>query len=157
MFSGMGRKKLIAAGLALGLLGLGGGGAWARAHHHRDFGHDQMFGRLERIHAELKLNEPQEALWKKAQAQSRESFKHMRDAGRELRGKMRAGIDKPGADLKQLAQLGDELRSQAQASRNQVRDAWFAVYDALDAGQKEQVRQILKARLERSGHRRGRR
>ncbi len=156
MLCGLGRKKLIAAALAAGLLGLGGG-AWAHAHRHHGFGPERMLQNLEKVRAELKLNEQQDALWKKAEAQTKENFGRMRGAGRELREKLRAEIDKPGADLKQLAQLGEQMRAQAQGSRKQVRDAWFAVYDALDAGQKEQVRQVLKARLDRSGHRRGRR
>ena len=156
MFCGFRSRKLLAAAVAAGLLGIGGG-AWAQAHRHHGYGAERMFGRLDKIRAELKLNGQQEALWKKAEAQSRETFRGMRDAGRGLRDKMLAGIDKPGADLKQLAALGEELRAQAQASRKQVREAWFAVYDALDAGQKEQVRQYLKGRLEQFGRGWGRR
>lgn len=156
MFCGFQRRKWAAAAMAAGMLGLAGS-VWAQPHRHHGYGAERMFGRLDKIRAELKLNGQQEALWKKAEAQSRESFRGMRDAGRELREKMRAEIAKPGADLKQLAGLGEELRAQAQASRKQVREAWFAVYDALDAGQKEQVRQYLKARLERFGRGWGRR
>lgn len=153
MFCGLRRKTWIAAAIAAGLIGAAGG-AWA--HMHRPFGPERMFGRLDKVRAELKLNERQEALWKNAETRTRESFERMRANGRELREKMRAGLEQPGADLKQLAQLGDQLRQQAEASRRQTREAWFELYDSLDAGQKEQVRQFLKQRMDRFNRRRGR-
>lgn len=156
MFCGFQRRKWAAALMAVGMFGLAGS-LWAQPYRHHGYGPEAMFGRLDRIRAELKLNEQQEALWKKTEAQSRESFRSMRDAARELREKMRSEIDRPGADLKALAQFGDQLRAQGEGARKQVRDAWFALYDALDAGQKEQVRQHLKARMERFGRGRGRR
>src|SRR5438093_13523109 len=92
---------------------------------------------FERLHKELRLNPQQEELWKKAQGLQREAFRSMRARAEETRAKLRVEIDKPGADLKQFAQLRDQLRAQTQAqmeaTHKQVREAWFAVYDAHQA------------------------
>jgi hypothetical protein len=116
---------------------------------------------FERLHKELNLNPKQEELWKKAQTAQRDAFKAMRAKGAETRAKLRAEIDKPGVDLKQYAQLGDQLRDQMRAqmdaTRKQVRAAWFDVYDSLDAKQREQVRVAIRDGMDRMGHRGGRR
>jgi Spy/CpxP family protein refolding chaperone len=149
-------KKLTAALFAAGLLGAAS--SWAQAPAGAE-GMGPMRG-FERLHKELKLNAQQEDLWKKAQAAQREAFRSMRAKGEETRAKLRVEIDKPGADLKQFAQLRDELgaqtRAQMDAMRKQVREAWFAVYDALDPGQKEQVRVAIRDGMDRMGrHQRG--
>jgi len=36
-----------------------------------------------------------------------------------------------------------------EATQKQVREAWFAVYDTLDAGQKEKVRVAIRDRMDR--------
>ena len=151
------KEKLIAAALAAGVLGAGS--IWA---HSGPRGQDpEVLGPMrgfERLHRELKLNAQQEELWKKAQEAQREAFRTLRTKGEENRAKLRVEIDKPGADLKEFAQLRDQLRSQMQAqmdkTRAQVRAAWFAVYDALDANQKERVRVAIREGMDR-GHRRG--
>jgi hypothetical protein len=80
----------------------------------------------------------------------------MRAKGEETRAKLRVEIDKPGADLKQFAQLRDQLGAQMHAQmetiHNQVREAWFAVYDALDSSQKERVRVAIRDGMDRMGH-----
>jgi protein CpxP len=117
---------------------------------------------LDRLHKELNLNAQQEELWKKAQAAQREAFRSMRAKGEETRAKLRVEIDKPGADLKQFAQLreqlGAQMRTQMEAGRKQVREAWFAVYDTLDPAQKEKVRVAIRDgmdRMSRMGRHRG--
>jgi hypothetical protein len=116
---------------------------------------------FERLHKQLNLNSQQEELWKKAQAAQREASNAMRAKGDETRAKLRAEIDKPGVDLKQYAQLGDQLRdqmhAQMEATRKQVRTAWFSVYDSLDAKQREQVRVAIRDGMDRMGHRGGHR
>lgn len=116
---------------------------------------------FERLHKQLNLNPQQEELWKKAQTAQRDAFKAMRAKGEETRARLRAEIDKPGADLKQYAELGDKLRdetrAQMDATRKQVRTAWFAVYDSLDAKQREQVRVAIRDGMDRMAHRGGRR
>jgi len=118
---------------------------------------------FEKLHKELNLNAQQEELWKKAQAAQREAFRSMRAKGEETRAKLRVEIDKPGTDLKQFAELRDQLRTQMhaqmEAARKQVRAAWFVVYDALDANQKERVRVAIRDGMDRMarGHRGDRR
>jgi len=151
-------KKLTAALFAAGLLGASS--VWAQAPVGAGpEGMGPMRG-LERLHKELNLNAQQEELWKKAQAAQREAFRAMRAKGEETRAKLRVEIDKPGADLKQFAQLRDQLgaqmRAQMEATRKQVREAWFAVYDTLDSGQKEKVRVAIRDGMDRMGrHHRG--
>jgi hypothetical protein len=141
-------KKLTAALLAAGLLGASS--VWAQAPK----GMGPMHG-FERLHKELNLNAQQEELWKKAQSEQRDAFRSMRAKGEETRAKLRVEIDKPGADLKQFAQLRDQLgaqmRAQMEATHKQVREAWFAVYDTLDSGQKEKVRVAIRDGMDRTG------
>jgi len=115
------------------------------------------FQGFERLHRELNLSAQQEELWKKAQGLQRDTFKTMREKAAETRARLRAEIDKPGTDLKQFAQLSDQLReegrSQMEAAHKQVRDAWFGVYDSLDANQKEQVRVAIRDGMDRAGRR----
>lgn len=110
---------------------------------------------FERLHKQLNLNPQQEELWKKAQAAQREAFKAMHAKAEETRAKLRVEIDKPGADLRQFAQVGDQLRAQMreqmEATHKQVRAAWFGVYDSLDAKQREQVRVAIRDGMDRAG------
>ena len=151
-------KKLSAVLFAAGLLAAGP--VWAQASGGAGpEGMGPMRG-FERLHRELDLNPQQEELWKKAQAAQREAFRAMRAKGEETRAKLRAEIDKPDADLKQFAQLRDQLgaqmRAQMETTRNQAREAWFAVYDTLDSVQKEKVRVAIRDGMERMGrHHRG--
>jgi hypothetical protein len=145
---------LTAALFAAGLLGAAS--SWAQAPGGK--GPEQMgpMRGFERLHKELALNPQQEDLWKKAQGQQREAFRAMRAKGEETRAKLRVEIDKPGADLKQFAQLRDQLGAQLHAQMDaihkQVRAAWFAVYDTLDPGQKEKVRVAIRDGMDRKGH-----
>ncbi len=149
-------KKLTAALFAAGLLGAAS--SWAQMPGGTE-GRGPARG-FERLHKELNLNAQQEELWKKAQTAQRDAFRSMRAKGQETRATLRAEIDKPGADLKQFAQLRDELgaqmRAQMEAARKQMREAWFAVYDTLDSGQKEKVRVAIRDGMDRMGrHHRG--
>ena len=153
-------KKLTAALLAAGLQVAGS--AWAQEPGEKGpegMGPMRIF---ERLHKELNLNPRQEELWKKAQAAQREARRSMRARGEETSARLRAEIDKPGADLKQFAQLRDELRAQMraemEATQKQVREAWFAVYDTLDSAQKEKVRVAIRDGMDgmsRMGRNRG--
>ena len=151
-------KKLSAALFAAGLLAAGP--VWAQAPGGPGpEGMGPMPG-FEGLHRELNLNPQQEELWKKAQAAQREAFRAMRAKGEETRATLRVEIDKPGADLKQFAQLRDQLgaqmRAQMETTRKQVREAWFAVYDTLDSVQKEKVRVAIRDGMDRMGrHHRG--
>ena len=111
---------------------------------------------FERLHRQLNLNPKQEDLWQKAQTTQRDALKTARANAEETRAKLRVEIDKSGVDLKQFAELSDQLReqnrAQMDATRKQVRSAWFGVYDSLDAKQKEQVRVAIRDGMDR-GHR----
>lgn len=152
MFENHGRQ-LTAALFATGLLAAGS--VWAQAPG--GAGPDGMgpMPGFERLHKELNLNAQQEDLWKKAQAAQREAFRAVRAQGEETRAKLRAEIDKPGADLKQFAQMRDQLaaqmHAQMEATHKQVREAWFAVYDTLDSAQKEKVRLAIRDSMDRMG------
>lgn len=151
------KERLILAALAAGVLGAGSIWAQSGPRGEGPEGFGPMRG-FERLHRELKLSAQQEDLWKKAQEAQREASRTLRAKGEENRAKLRVEIDKPGADLKKFAQLRDELRTQThaqmEAARSQVRAAWFAVYDALDANQKERVRLAIRDGMDR-GHRHG--
>lgn len=151
------KERLILAALAAGMLGAGSIWAQSGPRGEGPEGFGPMRG-FERLHRDLKLSAQQEDLWKKAQEAQREAFRALRAKGEENRAKLRVEIDKPGADLKKFAQLRDELRTQThaqmEAARAQVRAAWFAVYDVLDANQKERVRLAIRDGMDR-GHRHG--
>ena len=144
------KSMLLAAGLLVA------GSVWSQAPGGRGpEGMGPMHG-LERLHKELNLNAQQEELWKKARSAQREAHRSMRAQGEETRAKLRTEIDKPGADLKQFAelrdQLGAQMRAQMEATQKHVREAWFAVYDTLDSGQKEKVRVAIRDGMDRMGH-----
>lgn len=109
---------------------------------------------FERLHRQLNLNPQQEELWNQARAAQRQAFRGLRAKGEEVRAELRVEIDKPGVDLKNFAALSDRLReqirAQAEATRKQVREAWFAVYDSLDPAQKEQVRVAIRDGMDRA-------
>ena len=154
------KNKLIAALAVAGLLGAGAV-AWAQGpgmgpgmgRHGGDLDGMGPMGHMESVHKKLNLNAQQEELWNKAQAASREAFRKIRASREEAREKMRTEIDKPGADLKQFMQLGDQMREkvrmQMEATRKQGREAWLKMYDSLDANQKEQVRMAIKEGMDR--------
>jgi hypothetical protein len=147
-------RKLTAALFAAGLLGAAS--SWAQMPGGKGPEGTGPVRGFERLHKELNLNAQQEELWKKAQGLQREAFRSMRAKGEETRAKLRVEIDKPGADLKQFAQLRDQLgaqmHAQMEAIHKQVREAWFAVYDALDSGQREKVRVAIRDGMDRMGH-----
>jgi len=152
------RHAMTAGAVAAAALFAGAG--WAQAPDGPREGMGPMRG-FERLHKQLNLNPQQEDLWKKAQAVQRDAFKGMRAKAAETRAKLRVEIDKPGVDLKQFAELRDQLREQMRAhmdaTRKQVRAAWFGLYDSLDSNQREQVRVAIRDGMDRMDHRGGRR
>jgi len=142
---------LLAAGLA------GAGSTWAQTPDPRSSDAESVgpMRGFERLHKQLKLNPQQEELWQRARGAQLEAFRSMRASAEATRAKLRVEIDKPGSDLRQFAEMRDRLRSQMRAQmegvRAQARAAWFAVYDSLDAGQKEQVRVAIRDGMDRRG------
>jgi periplasmic protein CpxP/Spy len=157
----MSTNHAVKAGL-LAAAALFAGASWAQMpggeHGQRPEGMGPMRG-FERLHKELNLTPQQEELWKKAQGAQRDAFKVVQAKAEETRAKLKSEIDKPGADLKQFAQLRDQLReqmhTQMEAAHKQAQAAWFGVYDSLDAKQRDQVRVAIRDGMERMGHRRG--
>jgi Heavy-metal resistance len=156
----MALRHAVAAGvLASSLVA---GASWAQTPDTPGGAREEHMGPMrgfERLHKALNLDGQQEELWTKAQTAQREALKSMHAKGAETRAKLRVEIDKPGVDLKQFAQYSDQVRSQVraqmEASRKQVRTAWFNLYDSLDAKQKEQVRVAIRDGMDRMGGHRG--
>ena len=130
-----GNGRMIPA-MALVAAGILGGGA-ALAQIPDSPGAEGMHG-FGRLHKQLNLNPQQEEMWQKAQTAQRDAFKSLRTTGEQNRAKLRAEIDKPGADLKQFAQTRDQLReqmrAQADTSHKQVRLAIVSGMDRMGRG-----------------------
>jgi protein CpxP len=106
---------------------------------------------MSRLHDDLKLDARQEALWQEAEQFSK--HRHARDgradapaAGRDA-GRRSASRGPTCAPCSQMDDLRDAGRKQREAGR----DRWLAVYDSLDASQKEKARLFFKSKLERMG------
>ncbi len=106
---------------------------------------------MSRLHGELKLDGRQEALWQDAEQFSKTSMRDMREQMRKHRGEALAAVSKPGADLRAILKQMDDLRDGGRQQREAGRDRWLAVYDSLDAAQKEKARLFFKSKLERMG------
>ncbi len=106
---------------------------------------------MSRLHGELKLDARQEALWQDAEQFSRTSMRDMREQMRKHREEALAAVSKPGADLRAILKQMDDLRDGGRQQREAGRDRWLAVYDSLDAAQKEKARLFFKGKLERMG------
>jgi Spy/CpxP family protein refolding chaperone len=106
---------------------------------------------MSRLHGELKLDARQEALWQDAEQFSKTSMRDMREQMRKHREEALAAVSKPGADLRAILKQMDDLRDGGRQQREAGRDRWLAVYDSLDAAQKEKARLFFKGKLERMG------
>ena len=121
-------------------------------------GRIDMASRLEALKASLNLNSQQAALWetaRKATIPALEARKTHRDRMKARHDRLLVALSDPASDPRTLAAEMDreqaETQTRLQATRKLRRDAWFAVYDSLDAGQRSQVREFLRARLEQMG------
>lgn len=122
--------------------------------------HQPMFhGRgMMRLHDELKLDAKQEALWNDAMSFARDNGGAMRDRMIKEHEEIKAMLDKPGTDLHAVSKRMDDMRTQGMAMRSALHERWFAVYDALNPQQKEQVRVYFKDGMDgmrQGGHRGG--
>jgi hypothetical protein len=159
------RKKQLMLLLVLGLLG-GSAIGWAdeSANSHPSAGQSAnengnpdlkpprgLYGPMSFSYVEiedLKLSDKQEALWQKAQDKTNEALDRAQTINRDLRDQVRVDLDKPGADLKQMIQRQEEARIKIETAFKQARKAWFTAYDALDANQKEQLREAIRAGMD---------
>ena len=132
--------------------GYGHGGPGA-AHAMAPGFHGRAFSRL---HDELKLDAQQEALWQEASKFAQEHRVAMRERFGKERAEVKTMLDQPGADLRAISKRMDDLRAESMKERDAVRDRWFAVYDSLNAEQKDKARVFFKTgmeRMERMGQR----
>ncbi|EXI68963.1 MAG: hypothetical protein AW08_00789 [Candidatus Accumulibacter adjunctus] len=106
---------------------------------------------MSRLHGELKLDARQEALWQEAEQFTRNGMREVGEQMRQQRAEVLALVSKPGADLRAVLTRMDDVRDAARKQRELGRERWLAVYDSLDAAQKEKARQFVQARLERMG------
>lgn len=106
---------------------------------------------MARLHDDLKLDARQEAAWQEAKTAATASMGGMRDQMRKQREETLAALSQPGADLRAIAKHMDELRDAGRKQHEANRDRWLAVYDLLNAEQKEKARLFFKNKLERMG------
>lgn len=150
------KSKLSLRVVAL-ILVLGAGGA-AFAMNPERCGGGRMEQRMEYhlkemsgLHRELKLDAKQDALWQDAEQFARSSLRDMGERMRKQREEVLTTVSKPGADLRAVVQQMDALRDAGRKQHAAVADRWLAVYDSLDAAQKEKARLFFKGRIERMG------
>jgi periplasmic protein CpxP/Spy len=106
---------------------------------------------MTRLHDDLKLDAKQETAWKEAQTASQSNRGTMRDQMRKQRDETLAALNQPGADLRTIAKRMDDLRDAGRKQHEANRDRWLAVYDLLNAEQKEKARVFFKSQMERMG------
>lgn len=108
---------------------------------------------MSRLHTDLKLDAKQEALWQEAEKAGKENMGSMRERMEKQRAATLALLDQPGADLRAVLKQMDEARAegrkQQEARHEATRERWLAVYDSLDAAQKEKARLFFKSRMKR--------
>ncbi|MFT3848359.1 MAG: periplasmic heavy metal sensor [Propionivibrio sp.] len=141
----------IALGLVTSALAMPPGGSgpdgMGRPGHHMMFGMKGMM----RLHDDLKLDARQEAAWQQADKASKDAMAGMRERMTRHHEEIKAMIDKPGTDLREVAKRMDDFRVEGQKLHQENRDRWFAVYDTLNPEQKEKVRVFFKGMSERMG------
>lgn len=121
-----------------------GGAAGGRMEHRMAYHMKEM----SRLHDDLKLNAKQEALWQDAEQYSKTNMHDMGERMRKQRESALAAVSQPGADLRAILTQMDEAREAGRKQREAGRDRWLAVYDSLDAAQKEKARLFFKSKLE---------
>ena len=104
---------------------------------------------LMRLHDDLKLDAKQEALWQEARKATQDNMSGMRDQHRKQHDEIVAQLNQPGADLRVVLKRMDTLRAEGQKQRMADRERWLAVYDVLNAEQKEKVRLFFKSSMDR--------
>ena len=141
----------IALGIATSALAMPSGGNGqddgGRSGQHMMF---DMKG-MTRLHDDLKLDAKQEAAWQQADKASKDAKTGMRDRMTKHHEEIKTMIDKPGADLRDVTKRMDDFRAEGQKLHQASRDRWLAVYDTLNAEQKEKVRVFFKSMSEHKG------
>jgi hypothetical protein len=103
--------------------------------------------RMEHFKASLHLNAQQDVLWKTA-TDAMKPPADWKARMKEHHAKVEAVFADPNFDPRKLDAIMEEGRAAHAAHQKQVHEAWFAFYDSLDAGQKGQVREFMRAQIE---------
>ncbi len=117
-------------------------------------GHGPMMGpmrELDRLKTSLRLNAQQSALWDRAAAAMKPDG-DPRETMRATHDRMLAMLADPNFNPRAMAAEMDRVGDEHRAKMRTVREAWFAVYDSLDPGQRGQVREFLRERMSKHDH-----
>jgi Spy/CpxP family protein refolding chaperone len=106
---------------------------------------------MSRLHASLKLDANQEALWQEAEQVAKEHMGGMREKMQKQREAALATLSQPGADLRAVMKQMDEARNAGHQQHEADRERWLTVYDSLNPEQKEKARLFFKSRMESFG------
>ncbi|CAB3781714.1 periplasmic heavy metal sensor [Pararobbsia alpina] len=124
--------------------------AHAHAHGHFKHGrHGDFEKQLEKLHAQLKLNSQQEALWKTAVDTMHANREQMRAQHKANKAQMKAAMQQPILDLAAMHAAREQQAQQARQLHEQTTQAWLNVYNALDDQQKTMVSTALKTRWQK--------
>jgi len=134
---------LLALGAHTALAGPGGGPG---------HGHGPGFaleGALASVKAQLNLNTSQLAMWDSAAAATANARGTGRANMEKVHEALTAELARAEPDFAAVATIADAAQASNQALRKQVRDQWLALYATFTPAQKAQVRDAVKARVER--------
>ncbi len=126
---------------------------------HPDMDHEHggffMPHQLAGLKTSLHLTPQQTALWDKAEKAMTpppDARAKMEEMMKAHHAQALAALADPKFDPRKFAaeqeKQRDEMQAQRKARMNTIQEAWFTVYDSLDAGQRGQVREFLRTRFE---------
>ena len=124
-------------------------GDWheARERHQRDM--EDM------IRDALRLTPEQQKAWQAIRAEQEAQRKARRHAWSEVRQVLEAELAKPEPDLARVANVRDAMMERNLKAQKEIEAMRLKLYASLSPEQKAVVRDFLKLRLARGGHRRG--
>ena len=105
-----------------------------------------MMRELSRLKTSLRLAPEQTALWDRAEQQMKPPA-DMREQMKARHDRMAAMLDDPNFDPRKFAAETDSMQAERVARHKSMREAWFAVYDKLNAAQRGQVREFLRSHM----------
>jgi hypothetical protein len=117
---------------------------------HHGMMHHHMLHALKHLRAQLKLTDQQGQLWDAALQKMHPSP----DARKDMAAHHHEMIDalkSPDFDPHHMADAMDKMHAEHEAHMKEVRDAWLAVWDSLDADQRTKVRHFL-LHMHHAGH-----
>jgi Spy/CpxP family protein refolding chaperone len=150
--AGLATAVALAAGSAYAATAAPDAASGAHAHAWGHFKHGEHGGfekQLEKLHAELKLNPQQEALWKTAVDTMHANREQMRAQHKANKEQMKAAMQQPILDLAAMHAAREQQAQQARQMHEQTTQAWLNVYSALDDQQKTMVSTALKTRWQK--------